>query len=142
MKNSAKHALDILSKLPDRSITHEDFQSFIDTLRINLDDEAKAELRKKLDPDEKGIIPGDKAFAQLTEFLKDQEWVGLFKTEAEVLSSTKTDSFHAEDFRYMLHQLGEEIPDSDIDDFIREALGKGDDMFSLQEFIDRMVGIQ
>jgi hypothetical protein len=96
-------------------------------------------FKRRYNPENKESIPVERALAALLDFVKKDEIILALETESKILDpKTQSSLQHAEDFRWMLRILGDEIPDNYINHFIKEALGRGDDLFDLNVYIENM----
>ena len=125
---------------PERDFAWEDVISFYNIFSKGFgDEETETAFRKKYNPDGNPNIPSDKAVQAMLELVRKPEFCLTLQTDAKVLDKkTHGTVHHAVDFRYMIQQLGDDLSESDYDDFIREALGRGDDTFDINEFISFM----
>ena len=96
---------------------------------------------KKWNPERKAVIKYETAIKCLLDFIKDPELLLALEAEAKVLDQKTHDVVHhAEEFRFMMQQLGVELPENYIQHLIKEALAlhRSDDEFnicSLMEFL-------
>jgi hypothetical protein len=96
-------------------------------------------FKRKYNPENKESVPVERALTALLEFVKKDEIILALETESKILDpKTQSTLHHAEDFRWMLRILGDEIPDNYINHFIREAMGRSDDLFDLNVYIENM----
>jgi hypothetical protein len=96
-------------------------------------------FKRRYNPENKESIPVERALAAMLEFIKKDEIVLALETESKILDpKTQSSVQHAEDFRWMLKIMGDEIPDNYINHFIKEALGRGDDLFDLNVYIENI----
>lgn len=101
--------------------------------------EEEAAFKKRYNPENKEYINPERALTALHEFIQKDEFVLMLQSEAKILDpKTKGFVHHADDFRWMLSQLGEDLSEDDMNDFIREALGRSEDLFDINVFIQHM----
>jgi hypothetical protein len=99
----------------------------------------EAAFKRKYNPENKESVPVERALAALFDFVKKDEIILALETESKILDpKTQTSIHHAEDFRWMLRILGDEIPDNYTNHFIKEALGRSDDLFDLNVYIENI----
>jgi hypothetical protein len=96
-------------------------------------------FKKRFNPEGKDSILLERAIVALLEFVRKEEVMLMLETESHILDpKTHTAFHHAEDFRWMLKAMGEVIPDNYIQHFIKEALGRSDDLFELNVDIENI----
>lgn len=130
--------LQTMIKTPDRDVNWDDIITFYAFFGRKFEgEEAETAFKRKYNPENKQQIKSDIATAAMADLFKQQEFLLTLQVDAKVLDQkTKQWNHHAADFRYMLSQLGEPLLDQDADDFIREALGKSDDMIDLKAYLE------
>jgi len=140
MDYSGERTMDAIIKSEDlRDVAWEDILNFLAVFGKVLEGDEELTFKKRFNPEGKDYIPVDKALAAWTEFIGKDEFILMLQSEAKILDPKKQSTqHHAEDFRWMLKQLGEPIPEDDINDFIREALGRADDTFNINVFLQYM----
>lgn len=127
-----------INKNPERDYPWDDVLAFYTVFgRPFENEEAEEQFRKRFNPENSPNIPSDKAVAAMFDLVKNPEFCLNLQVESKVLDRTGRGCMvhRAADFRYMLTQLGEDIGEQEYDDFIREALGRGDDTFDIREFL-------
>ena len=139
-RSIARKAMDAILKSSDmRDVAWEDITNFLTVFGIILEGDEEVAFRKKYNPQNKDYIPVDKALLAWTEFISKDDFILMLQSEAKILNRENgSPVHHAEDFRWMLQQVGEEIPDDLINDFIREATGKSDDLFDLNVYLQNI----
>lgn len=124
------------TKEDNRDIFWDDILLFYQVLGKTIEGDELAAFQKKFNPENKQTLLQDKAFLALTEFIGKDEFILMLQCESKVLDQKNGGTVHhAEDFRQMLKELGEEIEEDLVNDFIREALGKGDDEFDINVYL-------
>ena len=134
-------ALDAIprSKEDTRDLFWTDVLAFYQVLGKDLDGEELQNFQKKYNPENKESIPQSLALPALTEFIGKDEFIIMLQVESKVLDPKHEGTVHhAEDFRMMLRQLGDDIGEDLCNDFIREALGRGDDEFDINVYLQFM----
>jgi Ca2+-binding EF-hand superfamily protein len=112
---------------------------FMQQFGRTLEGDEEAAFKRRYNPENKETIPVERALTALLEFVQKDEIILMLETESKILDPKGQGSVHhAEDFRWMLKALGEEIPDNYINHFIREAMGRSDDLFDLNVYIENM----
>ena len=131
--------LERMVKQSDRDVPWEDILAFYQMFDKPFDEEAEQQFRKRFNPENVPQIKWEPAKYALMEIFKAQDFVLTLQVDAKSLDVHNHQTIHhAQDFRYMLSQLGESFDESLYDDFIREALGKQDDTFDLKQYIELM----
>ena len=116
-----------------------DILAFYEVFGKTLEGEELEKFTKRFNPEKKENLNTDKALPAFTEFIGKDDFILMLQTESQILDPLHNGYVHhEEDFRMMMKELGEEIPDDLINDFIREALGKGDDEFDINVYIQFM----
>lgn len=114
----------------------EDILAFYEVFGKTLEGEELEKFTKRFNPEKKTNLIQDKALPALTEFIGKDDFILMLQSESKILDPIHGGYVHhAEDFRMMMKELGEDIGDDLINDFIREALGKGDDEFDINVYI-------
>lgn len=127
------------NKDDQRDIAWEDVLLFYQIFGKTIEGEELEHFQKKYNPDKKETILQDKALPALAEFIGKDEFILMLQSESKILDQNHGGYVHhAEDFRMMLKELGEDIGDDLVNDFIREALGKGDDEFDINVYLQFM----
>jgi hypothetical protein len=112
---------------------------FMQIFGKTLEGDEEVAFKRRFNPDNKESIPVERALAAVLEFIKKDELILALETESKILDpKTQSSVHHAEDFRWMLRIVGDEIPDNYINHFIKEALGRSDDLFDLNVYIENM----
>lgn len=127
-----------------KGMTIDEILKFMGCFGKTPEGDALAALEKKCCADKNGTVKADIADKILLEFIKDPELLLTLETEAKILdrkNEVKDVVHHAEDFRYMLTQLGEPIPERYIQHFLKEALAlhRSDDEFNVCSFMEFLV---
>jgi Ca2+-binding EF-hand superfamily protein len=142
--------LDIVSntrKLIDHILVAEDplgfrfeyLSLFMQQFGKTMEGDEEAAFKRRHNPEGKETVPLERALGALLEFVQKDEIILMLETESKILDPKGQGSVHhAEDFRWMLKALGEEIPDNYVNHFIREAMGRSDDLFDLNVYIENM----
>lgn len=138
-----KRVFDCLIKInrnPERDCPWDDVIAFYKVFDMPFEDEEQEALfKKKFNPEGNANIPSDRATMAMFEIVKKEGFVKTLATDAKILDIKTHGTVHAApDFRYMLSKLGEDLSDQDYDDFIREAMGKQDETFDLEQYINFM----
>lgn len=138
-------AINCLLKNPSVGISFDEIAAFFHVFGKVMDPEEEAAFKKRYFPDDKKEISRDIALQIFSDFIKPDDFILMLQTEAEVLNpKTQSSQHHIEDFRWMLKQVGEEISDLDIEEFMMEVVQtqKADDLFDLNLFIQYMCQYQ
>jgi hypothetical protein len=112
---------------------------FLQMFGKTLEGDEEVAFKRKYNPDNKESVPVEKALQAMLDFIKKDEIILGLETESKILDPKTQGSIqHAEDFRWMLRILGDEIPENYIAHFIKEAMGRSDDLFDLNVYIEVM----
>ena len=128
-----------------RDFAWEEVIQFMAVFGKVLEGEAEIAFKNKWNPKGEVNLKPEVAVRCLLEFVKDPELLLSLETEAKVLDQKTHDVVHhAEDFRYMLRQLGEEIPEHYIMHFLKQAQGlhRSDDEFNVCCFMEYLVATE
>jgi hypothetical protein len=110
---------------------------FLGVFGKQLEGEEEVAFKKKYNPENKENIPVEKALQAMLDFIHKDEIILSLETESKILDpKTEGAVHHCEDFRWMLKMVGDEIPDLYIAHFLREAMGRSDDLFDLNVYIE------
>ena len=129
-----------ISRFPERDLPWEDIINFYSIFGNGFEsEEIELVFKKKYNPDGNSAISSEKAIQALLELIRKPEFLLKLHTESKCLDRKNGGTIHhGADFKFMLQQLGEDLSENDYDDFIREALGRSDDTFDINEFISFM----
>lgn len=139
-----EHAAKVVAHFVDPEFVNKGFtwdllKSFMLVFGRELEEEAENALKKKYTPDGKPELKPEYAVRILLEFVADQNLISALETEAKILDPKARDVVHhSEDFRFMLQQVGPELPEHFIAHFLKEALGlhRSDDEFNVNSYIE------
>ncbi|OHT09576.1 hypothetical protein TRFO_21548 [Tritrichomonas foetus] len=127
------------TKEDNRDLFWSDILAFYQVFGKNLEGEELQAFQKKYNPENKISLPQDRALPALTEFIGKDDFILMLQSESKVLDPKHEGTVHhAEDFRMMLKELGDDIGDDLVNDFIREALGRNDDEFDINVYLQFM----
>jgi hypothetical protein len=110
---------------------------FFELLGRKLTPEDEADFRKRYNPANKENIPCVIALQGLLSFCKEEDLILALETEALVLNKKSGNAWHnVEDLRWMLNVVGEPVPPAYSDHFVKEALGRSEDLLELNCYIE------
>jgi hypothetical protein len=112
---------------------------FMQLFGKQLEGEEEVAFKRRYNPENKENLPVEKALQAMLDFIHKDEIILSLETESKILDpKTQGSIHHAEDFRWMLKTVGDEIPELYIAHFIKEAMGRSDDLFDLNVYIEYM----
>ncbi|XP_076096049.1 neo-calmodulin-like isoform X1 [Mytilus galloprovincialis] len=135
-----KEAFSLFDKDGDGTISSAELGVVMRSLGQNPSDQELTDLVNEVDIDGNGIIDFQEFLTMMAKKMKDTDTEEEIREAFRVFDKDGSGSISANDLRHIMTNLGDKLPDEEVDEMIQEADLDGDGQIDYIEFVKMMCG--